>query len=145
MTKETRSDVSSQIKTVEDLQPGDKVVVRYRKGHQIETKVVYVFGAIQNGMIKTEGYDDVMDSAMFNTLVPGYDSAVTTVWRKAKPLPMGVGSIINIDETTGGVRDFTGLAILRHAGSWQGVHNPTRRFGAANIKRWSPVTIETTN
>jgi len=145
MTKETRIDVSSHIKSVEDLQPGDKVVVVYRRGLQITTKVVYTFGSVQNGMIKTEGHDDVMGAEMFNKVVGSYDSAWTTVWRKPNPLPTNVGAIIHVDETADNVRDFTGLVILRHAGSWQGVHNPTYRFGANNIKRWSTVKIETTN
>lgn len=145
MTKETRIDVSSSIKTVEDLQPGDKVVVVYRRGLQITTKVVYTFGSVQNGMIKTETFEDVMGAEMFNKVVGSYDSAFTTVWRKAKPLPTQVGAIIHVDETADGVRDFTGLLILRHAGSWQGINNPTYRFGANNIKRWSPVKIEVTN
>lgn len=143
MTKETRIDVSSQIKTVEDLEPGDKVVVRYRKGRQIETKLAYTFGGFQNGMIITEEYDDVMGISMFNKLAGTYDSAVTTVWRKINPLPTEVGTIIGVDETTTGVREC--LVILRHGGSWQGIVDPTIRLGAANIKRWTHVNIEAAN
>lgn len=143
MTKETRIDVSSQIKTVEDLKPGDKVVVKYRKGRQIETKLAYVFGGFQNGMIVTEDYEEVMGRNMFNKLVGGYDSAVTSVWRKPNPLPTEVGTIIGVDETTTNVREC--LVILRHGGSWQGIVDPTIRLGASQITRWSHVNIEAAN
>lgn len=143
MTKETRVDVSSQIKTVEDLRPGDKVVVRYRKGRQIETKVIYTFGGFQNGMIVIEEYDEVMSLTLFNTLVDVYDSVVTTVWRKTPVLPTGVGNIIYATKINS--NHFQGSLILRPGGSWQSIYDPTIRFGATNIVEWTTAEIKINN
>lgn len=143
MTKENRKDVTETIKTVHDLQSGDKVVVVYAKGDQIRTKLAYTFGYISNAMIKTPKHDDVMDVAIFGKLVGNYDTTFTKVWREVKLLPTEVGTIIGVDETTTSVREC--LAILRHGGSWQGIVDPTIRLGASQITRWSHVNIEAAN
>lgn len=143
MTKENRTNVSAQINTVEDLKPGDKVVVKYRKGLQIETKLTYVFGCIQGGIIKTEGYDDVMGKELFNVLVPGYDSAVTTVWRKVEPLPSTKGTIIYVSELRDSVA--AGFFINRSNGSWQSVLQPDLRITSNQIVAWQYATLDTIN
>ncbi|ASX99302.1 hypothetical protein SEA_MOLIVIA_81 [Arthrobacter phage Molivia] len=142
MTKETRTDVSEQINSVHELKSGDKVVVIYTKGLQVETKLAYTFGYVDRAanMIKTQDHEDVMEASMFKKLVSGYDAMTTHVWRKPPTFPTLAGSIIHVESTK-----VDGAPIGRYrrnrSGAWVSLDSREVALWANQIDTWYNVTI----
>lgn len=139
MTKETRTNVFEQIKDLSDLQVGDRISFKAVRGSDMRMNSSFTFGGIRNGyLLDADGFN-AASHVVFGSTISGWDSTEWQVWRKVTPVPTHVGAIIQVAELNNS--RFQGLAILRSAGSWQGINNPDIRFGAANVQRWNAVEI----
>lgn len=149
MTRETRVDVFDQIKSVGDLQIGDRIVFKAKRGADMRMNSSFTYGGIKDGVLLTKDGFTAASHTVFGNTISGWHSTEWHVWRELPKLPTEVGSIVYIHELTKSNKMShyvaEGLAVLRGAGSWEFILNPEVKFGAANVAEWSEVNIETTN
>lgn len=143
MTKETRVDVFDQLDSVSDLQVGDRVTFKAKRGEDMRMNSSFTYAGVRGGMLLTADGHPAATQTAFGSNISGWDETEWHVWRKTPVLPTGVGNIIYATKING--NHFQGSLILRPGGSWQSIYDPTIRFGATNIVEWTTAEIKINN